>query len=199
MTLAGVKISRPVDIASYCSVQTLPSTIWKIKKRTQSLTTTAEMSTTGETNSKGTPDWIVPLWLNGQQITTTQTIEITSPLTDSPLYRSSAATASDALAAVSAAETAFPAWSKTKPGFRRDLFLRAAAELERRREDLWRVCSTETGSTEPYFDFDFGDALESLKSCAGLIASASGMGFVPSLLSEERSAMVVKEPYGMFC
>lgn len=48
---------------------------------------------------------------------------------------------------------------------------------------------------EPYFEFDFNDALESLKSCAGLISSVQGS--VPSILDEERSAMVVREPYGV--
>lgn len=48
---------------------------------------------------------------------------------------------------------------------------------------------------EPYFAFDFSDALESLKSCAGLISTVQGS--VPSILDEERSAMVVKEPYGV--
>ena len=87
---------------------------------------------------------------------------------------------------------------RTKPGFRRDLFLRAAEELVRRKDDLWHFCSTETGSTEPYFEFDFNDALESLKSCAGLIVSAQA-GSTPSMLDEDRSAMLVKEPYGVVC
>ena len=54
---------------------------------------------------------------------------------------------------------------------------------------------TDQVSTEPYFEFDFNDALESLKSCAGLISAVQGS--VPSILDEERSAMVVKEPYGV--
>lgn len=152
--------------------------------------------TNGTTCFKGGPDWTVPLWRNGEQISTTKTQEIFSPLTDKVLYKSSAASAEDALAAVTAAEQAFPTWSETSPGERRDLFLKAADELVRRKDDLWHFCSTETGSTEPYFEFDFNDALESLKSCAGLIASVQP-GSVPSILDKERSAMIVKEPYGV--
>lgn len=148
------------------------------------------------TSFKGSPDWTVPLWRNGEQVTTSKTQDIISPLTDQKLYKSSAASADDALAAVAAAEAAFPAWSKTKPSFRRDLFLRAAEEFVRRKDDLWHFCSTETGSTEPYFEFDFNDALESLKSCAGLIVGVQS-GSVPAMLDEERSAMVVREPYGV--
>lgn len=149
------------------------------------------------TSFKGSPDWTIPLWRDGQQVKTTKTFDIYSPLTDKVLHKSSGASPEDATAAIAAAEKAFPAWSKTKPGFRRDLFLRAAEELVRRKDDLWHFCSTETGSTEPYFDFDFNDALESLKSCAGLISAASVQGQVPSMLDEDRSAMVIKEPYGV--
>lgn len=152
--------------------------------------------TNGTNGFKGGSDWTVPLWRNGEQITTSKTQDIVSPMTDKLLYKSSAASADDALAAVAAAEAAFPAWSRTKPGFRRDLLLKAADELVRRKDDLWHFCSTETGSTEPYFEFDFNDALESLKSCAGLIVGASS-GSVPPMLDETRSAMLVKEPYGV--
>ena len=92
-------------------------------------------------------DWTVPLWLNGEQVNGSKTFDIISPLTDKPLYKSAAASKEDALAAVSAAEKAFPAWSRTKPGYRRDLLLKAAEELARRKDDLWYFCSQETGST----------------------------------------------------
>ncbi|CAK4002996.1 Vanillin dehydrogenase [Lecanosticta acicola] len=151
----------------------------------------------GSTSFKGSPDWTVPLWRNGEQVETTDTFDIISPLTEKALYKSSSASVEDVDAAIGAAEQAFPSWSKTKPGFRRDLFLRAAEELVRRRDDLWHFCSTEVASTPPYFEFDFADALESLKSCAGLIASSSMQGHVPAMLDEERSAMVIKEPYGV--
>ncbi|KAK0900208.1 hypothetical protein LTR57_020711 [Friedmanniomyces endolithicus] len=153
------------------------------------------MAQTDGTGLRGNRDWTVPLWRDGQQVSTVNSFHVISPLTDEVLYRSSAASTDDALAAVAVAERAFPAWSSTKPGHRRDLFLRAAEELVRRKDDLWHFCSNETGSTEPYFEFDFNDALESLKSCAGLIATVQGS--VPQILVEDRSAMVVKEPYGV--
>ena len=93
-------------------------------------------------------DWIIPLWRDGVQAdNTAKTFDIISPLTDKVLYKSAAASKDDALAAVDAAEKAFPAWSKTKPGHRRDLLLKAAEELVRRKEDLWWFCKNETGST----------------------------------------------------
>lgn len=74
-------------------------------------------------------DWTVPLWRGGEQVTTSKTFEVVSPLNGKPLYKSSAASVEDANAAVAAAEAALPAWSKTGPSARRDLLLKVADEL----------------------------------------------------------------------
>lgn len=103
--------------------------------------------TNGTTFTPPRSDWTVPLWLNGEEVKGSKSFDLISPLTDKPLYKSAAASKEDALAAVAAAEKAFPAWSKTKPGHRRDLLLKAAEELEKRKDDLWYFCQNETGST----------------------------------------------------
>lgn len=138
----------------------------------------------------------IPLWLNGKTVSTSESFDIVSPLTEKVLYKASAADESDALAAIDAAAAAQEAWAATKPSFRRDLFLKAADELVKHKEELWHYCSTETGSTEPYFAFDFHDALESLKSCAGLIHQAT-VGQTVTVGEEGRSAMLLPEPYGV--
>lgn len=138
----------------------------------------------------------IPLYLDGKQVHTSSTLDVISPLTGQVLHTAAAASESDALAAVAAAHRALPAWAATKPAARRDIFLLAAAEFEKRREELWQFCKNETGSTEPYFAFDFGDMLESLKSCAGLIHSAH-QASMPVLGEEGRSAMILQEPYGV--
>ena len=106
--------------------------------------------TDGSKFTRPEPSWTIPLWRNGEQVSTINSFDVVSPMTDKVLYKSAAASVDDAVAAVAAAEAAFPSWSKTKPGFRRDLFLKAAEELARRRDDLWYFCSTETGSTGSY-------------------------------------------------
>ena len=148
------------------------------------------------TNTNFNVSCTIPLWLDGKQITTLSSFEITSPLTVKPLYKSSAASEADALAAVEAAAKAQPAWAKTKPAERRDLLLRAADECVKRKDELWHYCSTETGSTEPYFEFDYNDMLQSIRTCAGLIASAAE-GALPTMAEEGRSAMLIQEPYGV--
>jgi acyl-CoA reductase-like NAD-dependent aldehyde dehydrogenase len=99
------------------------------------------------TSTIGT-DGTVPLWLNGQQVSTTKTFEVVSPSTGNILYKSAAASIEDADAAVAAAQAAFPAWSKTKPSARRDILLKAADLLIERKEQLWQLANTEVASTE---------------------------------------------------
>lgn len=138
----------------------------------------------------------IPLWLNGKEVPASSSFDIVSPLTEKVLYKAAAASEADALAAVEAAAAAQEAWAATKPSFRRDLLLKAADELLKRKDELWHYCHTETASTPDYFAFDHSDALESLRSCAGLIHSAS-LGQVIPVAEEGSSAMLLPEPYGV--
>lgn len=152
------------------------------------------MGSTG-TSSKFDVNSTIPMWIGGQQVTTSLSYDVISPLTDQPLYKAAAATESEVHAAIAAAEKALPEWSETGPAERRELLLRAAAELERRKDEMWRFCNTETASDEPYFAFDIGDSLEAIRSSAGLIGSITGV--VPQILNKERSAMLMPEPFGV--
>lgn len=147
------------------------------------------------TSSKFDITSTIPLWIDGKQITTSLSYDVVSPYTDKSLYKAAAATESEVHAAIAAAEKAFPEWSETGPSERRDLLLRAATELERRKDEMWEFCRTETGSTEPYFAFDIMDSLEALRSTAGLIGSVQGS--VPQMLDKSRSAMLLQEPFGV--
>lgn len=137
----------------------------------------------------------IPMWIGGEQITTSLSYDVVSPLTDKPLYKAAAATETDVLAAIAAAEKALPEWSETSPPERRELILRAAAELERRKDEMWQFCKTETASNEPYFAFDIMDAMEALRSTAGLIGTIQGA--IPQIMNKERSAMLMPEPFGV--
>lgn len=137
----------------------------------------------------------IPMWIGGQQVTTSLSYDVISPLTDKLLYKAAAATEKEVNEAVAAAEKALPEWSETGPSERRELLLRAAAELERRKDEMWHFCHTETASDEPYFAFDIGDSLEAIRSSAGLIGSIQGV--MPQIMNKERSAMLVPEPFGV--
>jgi acyl-CoA reductase-like NAD-dependent aldehyde dehydrogenase len=53
-----------------------------------------------------------------------------------------------------------------------------------------------TRSRHRYFAFDFADTLEAIRSTAGLIASVQN-GQLPAMGDADRSAMVIREPYGV--
>lgn len=137
----------------------------------------------------------IPLWLNGKEVTTSKTLDVISPVTNKLIYKAAAATEDDAAAAVKAGEEAFKSWSQTKPSFRRDIFLRAAEELAKRREECWQYTRNETGAERSMFDFEFGLLLDACKALGGLISSIQGT--VPTVSEEGSSAIVFKEPYGV--
>ncbi|RMD44996.1 hypothetical protein DV735_g79, partial [Chaetothyriales sp. CBS 134920] len=138
---------------------------------------------------------VVPLYLNGKTITTDVTFDVTSPLTNSVAWKASSASDQDALAAVASAAQAFPAWRKTKPAQRRDIFIRAHAVLKERFEQSKKFSQTETGASDGMIAFEYHLALELLLYTAGLVATVEGS--LPTVEAESSYAMVLKEPYGV--
>ena len=154
------------------------------------------MATNGSgSSSRFDSSSIIPLWLNGEEVKTEAVFDVVSPVTQKKLYSCASASEKDAEAAVAAAQEAFKSWSKTKPVARRDIFLKAAEEFARRRDELFAYSSSETGAAENFFGFEFETAVDAFKSVAGLIAASSGS--FPAMANEERSALIVKEPYGV--
>ncbi|KIW88947.1 uncharacterized protein Z519_10431 [Cladophialophora bantiana CBS 173.52] len=138
----------------------------------------------------------IPLWLDGQEVKLPSTFDVVSPLDQKTLYKCSSADEEDVQKAIAAAEKAFTTWSKTKPNFRRDIFLRAADEFKRRRDELKHYSYSETGAAESMFAFEHNLAYEACKSVAGLIQVASTSS-MPVVVEEGANAMVVKEPFGV--
>ena len=153
------------------------------------------MATNGTSASAFNTSSTIPLWLDGKELKTESTFDVISPIDHKKLYSCSSATEEDANAAVAAAEKAFKTWSKTKPAFRRDIFLRAADEFAKRRDELFTYSHTETGAPESMFGFEFGLASDACKSVAGLISAVNGT--VPTVSEEGSSAMLLNEPYGI--
>ena len=137
----------------------------------------------------------VPLVINGKYVHTDETFDVRDPSTGQTLWKSSSASVEEAVAAVEAAQQAFAAWSKTKPGYRRDLFLRAAEIFDHRREELSRYMKEETGAEDRFIDFNIVSCVEMLKDLAGRISSI--VGTVPTLADDGSHAIIYKEPYGV--
>jgi acyl-CoA reductase-like NAD-dependent aldehyde dehydrogenase len=140
--------------------------------------------------------YIVPLLVNGKEVTTPTTFPVTSPASHKAIWQGSSASVVDAHAAIAAASAAFPAWSKTKPSFRRNILLKAAEIFDSRAEECAGYMMQETGA-EAMFSGGFNVPLtiEMLKDVAGRISGI--MGSIPVCASEGTSALVLKEPFGV--
>ena len=138
----------------------------------------------------------LPLFVNGKEIVTETTFPVISPLTGKEVWSSSSASVHHANEAAEAAAKAFPAWSKTKPSERRDIFLRAADIIDRRREELKFIINQEIGADSAYGDFMLALSTEGLRDTAGKIADAI-TGQIPVTIYYGVKAMIQKKPYGV--
>ncbi|KAJ9413260.1 Aldehyde/histidinol dehydrogenase [Fusarium oxysporum] len=114
----------------------------------------------------------VPLIINGQQVHTSESFPVTSPLTNKEIWSFSCAKDEHIQKAVQSAHSAFKDWSKTKASSRRDIFLKAADIMDRRRAELGEYMHHEIGANKFYQDFILGVTIEGLRDTAGGIAGA---------------------------
>jgi acyl-CoA reductase-like NAD-dependent aldehyde dehydrogenase len=139
---------------------------------------------------------IVPLVINGNEITHTSLFEVISPSTGLPCWTAVSATSDDAAKAVETAQAAFPEWSKSKPSTRMAILLRVADILEQHAEEYANYMVTEMGAdigTAQFFVVPLAVAM--CRDIAGRISSVCGSA--PVVAKEGQSAMVWKEPYGV--
>lgn len=137
----------------------------------------------------------IPLQINGQEIRTNTTFEVVNPETNNVLWKCSSASRYDALQAAAAAQRAFTLWSRMKASARRDIFLRAADVLASRTQELTEYVRLETGATESWAAMNINGSIEQLRDVAGRVMNV--LGQVPLCGEKDRSAMVLKEPYGV--
>lgn len=123
------------------------------------------------------------------------TFERRSPLTGEVVTVGAAAKKQDAIAAVESAHRAFLSWSKTLPGQRRALLLKAADELEKRTEDFIQAMAAETGSSEIWARFNVMSAANLFREAASLATQIQGET-IPSDKPGTFS-MTVRQPAGV--
>jgi acyl-CoA reductase-like NAD-dependent aldehyde dehydrogenase len=138
----------------------------------------------------------IPNIINNTSPPPTKTFEVISPYTNKPCWTVTASTKEDALQAVEAANTAFPAWSQTKPTVRRDILLKAADILESRLETCAEYMRTEMGADVGASQmFVVPLAIRMLREVASRVTSICGS--VPVVETEGQSAIVFKEAMGV--
>jgi aldehyde dehydrogenase (NAD+) len=89
------------------------------------------------------------MFIGGEWVDSTsgETFDDLNPYTGDVYAQVPAGTPEDARQAIEAAKAAFPGWSKTPPGERRAIFLKAADIMERRSDELVRAMMEEVGGT----------------------------------------------------
>lgn len=144
----------------------------------------------------GSREVTIPLQINNKDVTTSKTIDIRSPATGKVIHSAHVAGVTEAIQAVEAAEAAFESWRDTPFDQKRNIFLKAADILERRMEEVANWQGEETGAPPPFTSgFDVPNTVNQLRDCAGKISGI--VGTVPCLSDPKRSALVMKEPYGV--
>src|SRR5262245_2370363 len=103
-----------------------------------------------------------------------RSFERLDPFTGKTATRAAAGGLADVEAAVNAASAAFPAWSKTGPGERRALLMKAADSLASKVDEFTRLVVEETGATAPWAGFNVMLAASMLREAAAMTTQISG-------------------------
>jgi len=124
-----------------------------------------------------------------------EVFERRNPLDGSIATRAPAATLSDGIAAVAAAAGAFATWSRTGPGERRALLLKAADALEARMARFSEAMLAETGAAASWAGFNVSLAAAMIREAASLTTRVTG-DIIPSDVPGSLS-MGVRQPAGV--
>jgi acyl-CoA reductase-like NAD-dependent aldehyde dehydrogenase len=97
------------------------------------------------------------------------TFDVRNPYDDSLYARAAAGTATEADLAVTAADSAFPAWADMAPARKQELFLRAAEIVERHHDDLAPMLQEETGASLRFAQFQQDVVVKILRQAANWV------------------------------
>ncbi|EME46853.1 hypothetical protein DOTSEDRAFT_70723 [Dothistroma septosporum NZE10] len=144
--------------------------------------------------ANGTFSGPVPLWIDGKEVTTSTTFDVTSPTNGEKLWTSSSASVKEARQACEAAHKAFKSWKKTKPSQISQILNKAADILQARKEEASQYMMKETGALQGFAEFNIMTTIDNLRDVAGRPADIHGI--IPPTKAEGQAALVFKEPYG---
>ncbi|MGG7538382.1 aldehyde dehydrogenase [Rhizobium sp. 12,4] len=118
----------------------------------------------------------ISLLINGadRAATSGRTYDRIDPFTEKLASRAAAASLEDVAAAVDAASAAFGAWSKTGPGQRRAILMKAADIMDSKAAEFTRLMIEETGATAPWAGFNVMLAANILREAGAMTTQISG-------------------------
>ncbi|KPF44638.1 aldehyde dehydrogenase [Rhizobium sp. AAP43] len=118
----------------------------------------------------------IPMLIDGAEKAAigNRTYDRINPYTQEIATTASAAGLDDVKAAVDGAAAAFPAWSKTGPGERRKILLKAADIMEAQSSEFSALMTAETGATGQWAGFNVMVAAGMLREAASMTTQISG-------------------------
>ena len=137
----------------------------------------------------------ISLLIGGESRATAATFERANPVTGAVATRASAASVDDAIAAVDAAQAAFPGWSALGPNARRAALMKAADALDAKAADFVDAMMEEIGATEGWARFNLMLSSSMVREAAGLTTQIGG-----EVIPSDKPgciAMAIREPAGV--
>jgi acyl-CoA reductase-like NAD-dependent aldehyde dehydrogenase len=137
----------------------------------------------------------IALLIGGESRTTAASFERANPVTGAVATIASAASIDDAIAAVDAAQAAFPAWSALGPNARRAALMKAADALDAKAADFVDAMMEEIGATEGWARFNLMLSSSMVREAASLTTQIGG-----EIIPSDKPgciAMAVREPAGV--
>jgi succinate-semialdehyde dehydrogenase/glutarate-semialdehyde dehydrogenase len=124
------------------------------------------------------------------------TTEAMSPATGEPLGAVAEGSREDARRAIAAANAAFPSWA-ARTGFERAALLHSAADaMERRRDDLARICTLDQGKPlKAEAEVEVGELIEFFRMAAEDAKRLEGR--VPESAAPGRRVLLLRRPVGV--
>jgi succinate-semialdehyde dehydrogenase / glutarate-semialdehyde dehydrogenase len=136
-----------------------------------------------------------PVYLNGEFVTTEESIPIVNPANGEAFARMSRISREKVREAISVAHEAFGRWRQTTAKERGEWLLKCAAELENRREEMARVITRENGKPLAQSLAEVNMSLDHLRWFAEEARRAYGR-LIPHWTEGKRN-LVVKSPMGV--
>jgi len=136
-----------------------------------------------------------PLYLNGEFVTSEPAWNVVDPSTGEPFAKISTITRARLAKAIEDAHTAFPAWKQVTAKARGEFLRRIAAELDRRRDEVARIMSTENGKPLSQSLLEIAMTVDHLQWFAEEGRRAYGRIIPPQ--AEGKRNLVVKTPIGV--
>ena len=141
------------------------------------------------------PGQNVSLLIDGESISDGSKHTVQNPHDQREVWSYTTANAENANQAIEAAQAAFPAWSNTNPATRGAILQQAAKIFLERSEELAQYMKLETAASDAFIEFNISATTKQLKDIGSRATAVQG--FFPSIEDDARSALILKEPYGV--